>query len=190
MRAMTMALAVAAACLPATALAQHRAHVHGFVALNVVFRADGSACSCKRRWTACWASSTARAPKRSATPISAMLALIGRPQAWLQPGAAAQCTQSRVEVQAATLQAAAAESTARAKPGSDAHADLEASVDFQCAAPERLAALELKLFEPFGRINRINRIDVQVVSAQGQHKQTLRRGRGSSSGSGTVRLQR
>ena len=70
------------------------------------------------------------------------------------------------------MQADALQPATKADARSDEHADLDASIDFSCAAPGQLKALDQGLFDAFPRINRI---DVQVAGAGGQLKQTLRR---------------
>lgn len=79
--------------------------------------------------------------------------------------AAAQCTLSKAEVQAAVLEAAS-------KPAKDEHADLDASYEYTCARPAELRALDVALFEVY---KRIQRIDVQVAGPKGQSKVTLKR---------------
>ena len=54
----------------------------------------------------------------------------------------------------------------------DGHADLAATLTFTCAHPDRLDALDVRLFATFARIRRI---DVQVAGATGQSRQTLQR---------------
>ena len=84
---------------------------------------------------------------------------------WLKPDAAALGTLAGSEVNAQALEPAA--------PGSaeQGHADVDASYEFTCAAPEKLAGLDMGLMTLF---KRIQRIDVQVAGAKSQSKQTLR----------------
>lgn len=51
------------------------------------------------------------------------------------------------------------------KHGKDVHSELEATVRFQCENPSALKGMEVKLFEAFPRLRRV---DAQVVSGSGQ----------------------
>jgi hypothetical protein len=95
---------------------------------------------------------------------------------------AAQCVLSEVQIEAPMLGASASgaeqpgeRSSTRAASGHahDEHAELEAHYRFSCARAGLLAALDVRLFEPF---RRITRIDVQAVLPQKQRKAVLRRG--------------
>lgn len=77
--------------------------------------------------------------------------------------AAAQCGLSSAKVGAAVLEQGAA--------ATGGHADLDASYVFRCAEPARLTTLEVLLFDAF---RRIERVQVQAVSAKGQRKAMLR----------------
>lgn len=90
---------------------------------------------------------------------------------WLKPDAAAGCTLARSEINADALAPAPAAKPGPAQP-EPTHADVDASWEFTCAAPDKLAGLDLALMTVF---KRIQRLDVQVVAAKGQHKLTLRR---------------
>jgi hypothetical protein len=100
----------------------------------------------------------------------AALARLRDAASWLRPPAAAQCQVTETVVEAAVLEAHAA-GAAPAGAAEPAHADVDVHVAFRCAAPEQLTAIEVGLFEAFARMKRI---DVQVASARGQSKQTLR----------------
>ena len=77
------------------------------------------------------------------------------------PTTAAQCTLKSVQVAAPTLDAkpAASQNTA-AK-----HADLDADFLFNCAQPAKLTGLDVRLFQAFPNMRRI---EAQVVTAKGQ----------------------
>lgn len=164
-------IAVCAALLPIAAVAQNKAHVHGFVTLNIA--AQGSQLNVQLEAPLDSLLGFEHRPRTDAQrkAAEAALAVVSRPQDWLRPDAAAQCKLIRTDVQAEALQPAA-RSGAKTDPNRDEHADLDASIDFSCAAPGQLKALDLGLFDAFPRINRI---DVQVAGAGGQIKQTLRR---------------
>jgi hypothetical protein len=54
----------------------------------------------------------------------------------------------------------------------DGHADLEARYEFRCSAAAQAAFLEVGLFAAF---DRLQRIEIQIVTPRGQLKATLRR---------------
>lgn len=82
--------------------------------------------------------------------------------ALLRPDAAAGCTVTRVEHSGDELWVA---------PQAE-HADLEVSVQFDCARPAQLAGIDHGLFEAFARLQRI---DVQLVDGPRQSRLTLKR---------------
>lgn len=79
------------------------------------------------------------------------------------PTTAAQCTLKSVQVDAPTLDAKPA--TANAE-----HADLDADFLFNCAQPARLTGLDVRLFQAFPKMRRV---EAQVVTAKGQKAMRL-----------------
>ncbi len=57
--------------------------------------------------------------------------------------------------------------------GDDGHTEIEATIVFRCEEPAQLRTLEVKLFDRFPGVKRL---DAQVVSAQGQKAQPLTAG--------------
>ena len=161
--------------VPAAVSAQQKAHVHGFVSLNIAVQGNQLSVQLEAPLDSLLGFEHRPRTEAQRKAAEAALAVINKPQDWLRPDAAAQCTLLRANVQADALQPVAkSELKADTKTAdkADAHADLDAAVDFSCAAPSQLKALDLGLFDAFPRINRI---DVQVAGAGGQIKQTLRR---------------
>ena len=72
------------------------------------------------------------------------------------------------------FQSATADSEAL-QPGAKVgeHADLDATAEFTCAKPEQLRRIDLSGL--MTRFKRIQRLQAQVVTPQGQFKQTLKR---------------
>ena len=87
-----------------------------------------------------------------------------RGSALFAPDAAAGCV----------FQSATADSEAL-QPGAKVgeHADLDATAEFTCAKPEQLRRIDLSGL--MTRFKRIQRLQAQVVTPQGQFKQTLKR---------------
>jgi len=143
-----------------------KAHVHGLVNVNVAV--EGATLTLQVEAPLDSLVGFEHRPRTDAQRQAAQAAVkqMNDAASWAKPDAAARCTLSKTEVNAEALEPA--------KPGvkDNAHADLDATVTFTCKAPEKLAAMELGLFDAFKRIERIT---VQVATTKGQSKQTLRR---------------
>lgn len=189
MKPMTLALALAAMTATTPALAQHSAHVHGLVRVDIAV--DGASLTVRVESPLDSLVGFEHRPRTAAQRQAAEAALkqMRDGAAWLRPDAAAQCVLADTQVKAEVLEPVAGSDTAKkghdhahghAHDKKDAkkhdhgddHAELEASYRFDCAAPASLKALDLGLFDAF---KRIQRIQVQVAGPQGQSKQTLRR---------------
>lgn len=163
------AAALLALCLlvPASqAQPGHRAHVHGQVQANVAVQGPKLAVQFEMPLDSLLGFE--HRPRTDAQRQAAQAALqqLKSPASWLKPDAAAQCTLTQTDVDAQALEPA--------RPGAaePAHADLDASYEFTCAAPALLKGLDIALMEAF---KRVQRIDVQVAGSKLQSKQTLRR---------------
>ena len=143
-----------------------KAHVHGLVNVNVAV--EGATLTLQVEAPLDSLVGFEHRPRTDAQRLAAQAAVkqMNDAASWAKPDAAAQCTLAKTEVNAEALEPA--------KPGvkDNTHADLDATVTFTCKAPEKLAALDLGLFDAFKRIERIT---VQVATTKGQSKQTLRR---------------
>lgn len=108
-----------------------------------------------------------RAPRTPAErqAATAALARLRDGAALFKPDLAAQCTLQAAEVSAPVLESPGA-------AASGGHADLDAEYRFQCAQPTRLGAIEVRLFETF---RRLERLDVQAALPAGQRKARLSR---------------
>jgi hypothetical protein len=167
-RQIALALLLAAA-LPGAALAQHKAHVHGVVNVNVAVQGPTLSVQIEAPLDSLLGFEhrpRTEAQRKAAAEVTRQL---NDGTALLRPAAAANCTLGKVEVDASALQPAQAAKTEKAEP---AHADVDARYEYTCATPAQLTTLDLALFDTF---TRISRVDVQVAGAQGQARQTLRR---------------
>lgn len=79
---------------------------------------------------------------------------------------AANCTLAKAEAESAIFQPAVAGA------GAQTHADLDATFEFRCANPERLSQLDIGLFAAYPKLQRL---EVEIATAQGQFKRNLRR---------------
>lgn len=78
------------------------------------------------------------------------------------PTAAAKCTAQPAEVK---FPFKAYSGTGSAHEGKEVHSDLEAAIRFECENPAALNGMELKLFDVFARLQRV---DVQTIGPRGQ----------------------
>jgi hypothetical protein len=148
---------------PALHAAPH-AHEHGVARLTVAV--DGPVLSIDLDAPLDGFLGFERAPRTEAErrAAAALLTRLRDAASLFVPDAAAACKVEAVELVAPVL-----EPGARVQGG---HADLEAQVAFRCAQPQALRTLEVRLFDAFARLQRI---DVQVATARGQSKVTLKR---------------
>ena len=100
--------------------------------------------------------------------VDAALARLRSAQELLVIDAAAQCRLGAVEITSAVLGLGA---PASAYTTHD-HAELSATVDFHCRDATRASHVDVRLFDAFAGLQRI---DVQVAGPRGQFKRTLTR---------------
>ena len=157
-----------AAPLPAQAQGKHAAHVHGVAKADVAVQ--GNKLSVQLELPLDSLVGFEHRPRTDAQRRAAQAAVqqLKGASRWLQPDAAAQCTLTSTQIDAQALEPA----PPGAKTAEGGHADLEASYEFTCAAPDKLLTVDIGLAEVF---KRIERIEVQVAGAKTQSKQTLRK---------------
>lgn len=148
-------------------LAQGGAHVHGLVNLDVAIEAGTLTVALEAPLD-----SVLGFEHRPRTPAQRKAAddavkRMNDGASLIRPAAAAQCTLAKTSVESEALQAAVPKGGKQ-----EEHADLDATFVFTCSQPDKLASIELGLFDAF---KRIKRIEVQVAGPQGQSKQTLER---------------
>jgi hypothetical protein len=140
------------------------AHVHGAVQLDVAV--DGPTLTLTLEAPLDSVFGFERAPRTAAEKKTAQdaLAALRASGPLFAPDPAAGCV----------FQSATADSEAL-QPGATAgeHADLDATATFTCARPEQLRRIDLGGL--LDRFPRIQRLQAQIVTAQGQFKQTLQR---------------
>lgn len=149
------------------AWAQHRAHEHGVVKLDVAVQPPNIVLELSTPLDSLIGFE--RTPRtaeerRRADEAVAKLRDAGR---LFVIDAAAQCKPSGV-----TLVSQALRLGTQAPAEHDGHADLDASFTFECRDAARAGFIEVKLFAAFGRMQRI---DVQAITPGDQLKSTLKR---------------
>ena len=155
---------LAAGLLAAGPAAAGKAHQHGVVTMEVAL--EGAELAIGLEMPLDSVVGFERAPRTDAERQAAQAALarLRDAAALFRPDTAAGCSLAGVTVDAPVL-------TQGSAPR-DGHADLNASIQFRCTQPARLGQLEVRLFDAFARVDRI---EVQAVLPQGQRKAVLRR---------------
>jgi hypothetical protein len=99
---------------------------------------------------------TGNAQERAA--VAAMKQTLEQASKLFLPTPTAACKQTRVKLASPLLGSAP-------EPGHEGHADLDGEFVFQCAQPQHLHDLDVRLFERFPRIKKLN---VEVAGPNGQ----------------------
>jgi len=155
---------VALCLLPALAHAG-RPHVHGIATLDIAVEARKISLQLESPLDNLLGFE--RAPRSDAERRQAD-ALVARLKAaatlWrIDP--AARCTLARVELASSALQ------LGRPDPAEEGHADIDASVEFDCVDAARAGWIDVGLFD----YPHLQRIDVQVAAPQGEFRRDLKR---------------
>ena len=111
-----------------------------------------------------------RAPRNDAERkrVDAALARLKAGEALFAIDPAAQCKLASVELESAVLKLG----DAAKEHADDEHADIDAAFEFECQDAAKAAYIDVGLFQAF---KGMARIEVQVVTAKGQSKHTLKR---------------
>ncbi len=147
----------------------HHAHVHGIAKLEVAVDAGNLSLHLESPLEVLLGFEHAPRNDHERAAVGAMRRQLAAAGNLFAPTAAAQCSLKSVVVTAPTLDArpAAGRNTA-----SD-HADLDADFLFTCAQPSRLTGMDVRLFQAFPKMRRI---EAQVVSGKGQKATRLSAG--------------
>lgn len=156
-------LALCLASMPARAA---EAHVHGQARLAVAI--DGGTLTLLLASPADSLTGFEHSPRTAQehAAVAAMRQHLERADALFQPSPAAACRLSGVTLVSPLLGDAP-------EPGHAGHADLDGTFVFRCAHPERLNDLDVRLFERFPRLKRLN---VEIAGPNGQKALQLRAG--------------
>ena len=164
-------LASAAFALAATGAAAAPPHVHGAAAVDVAL--DGRRLEIDVDSPLDNLAGFEHAPRsaKEREAIDRMVASFARPEALFAPSTAAACAVKSVQlaspvIDASLLAAHGVTALPAAQSHEEAgHADLDAAIVFDCARPEALERLEVRMFAAFPRVLRV---DAQVVTSERQ----------------------
>jgi hypothetical protein len=157
------ALLLGAAC---AAPAAGQAHVHGAARLDIAVEATRLTLQMESPLDSLLGFE--RAPRTDAErrQAQALVARLKAADTMFKIDPAAGCTLAGVELVSAALK------LGDAPPGEEGHADLGASVEFHCTDATRAAYVDVGLFD---LAPRLQRLEVQVATPQGQFKRDLAR---------------
>ena len=165
------------------------AHVHGVASLQVAL--DGNRLNLEFSSPLDNLVGFEHAPRtdRQKAAVRQMAERLNAPELWFVPNAEAGCKRTSVNLESAVLDralltgAGPERKSATAKPDArkdthkkshaDEHSALSADIVFTCDRPRALSGLELKLFDAFPKLKRIN-AQVAVTSKQKAAKLTPR----------------
>ncbi len=171
-RAAQAVVAAACICLPAFASSaeepdnhQH-AHVHGIASLGIAVQDDVVTLAFESPLD-----SVIGFEHRANTPaerssVDKLQARMKAPGDLFRLTPAAECKLQKAEAESAIFNPPAAGAAA------DAHADLDASFEYRCAHIDRLASVDVGLFDAYPRLQKVA---VEVASGKGQFKRDLQR---------------
>ena len=166
--------------LASLTLAQPQAHTHGLLALDVAIDAQSLTLSMEAPLDNFLGFE--RAPRTDAErkSVAALVRRLNAADTLFIPDPKAECRLSSVTLESKVLGLGAAEkpaagasvATAKAPVAHDDHADIDVSIVFSCAKASLARQLDVKMFDAFPRLRRI---DAQVASEQGQFKRSLKK---------------
>lgn len=167
------ALSALLALLPVAAQAHGRAHVHGQADLEIVV--EGNALQITLASPLDSIVGYEHRPRTAAQRQAAdkALAALADPARLFGLPAAAGCTPESQTLEAPVLTEPAPAAGAAPAAGGDGHADLDATWRWRCSAPQALDRVQLRLFDAFATLKRV---EVRHAGPAGQGRQMLRRG--------------
>lgn len=169
---------VAAWVLPAAAHQQH-SHTHGRLSLDVAMDAHSITLLIESPLDSFLGFERAPRNDMERERVSQLVAQWNAADQLFQPATAAGCQLVKVELESEVLGLSGEHRQRHAdkgvghQPAASEHGDISIEVVFTCAKAELTPYLDIKLFDAYPRLKRI---DAQVVSPQGQFKRSLRPG--------------
>jgi hypothetical protein len=141
---------------------EHHAHVHGVAKLEVAVEGAEINLHLESPLEGVLGFEHAPGNDKERAVVAEMRKKMAQGAALFSPTSAAQCSFVSVKLEAPSLDARPAAGHNQQK---EEHGDLDADFRFTCAQPAKLTGMEVRLFEAFPKLRRI---DAQVVSGKGQ----------------------
>lgn len=148
-------------------------HVHGAAALQIAI--DGKEVEVTLTSPLESLLGFERAPRndKEQKAVQKMMEQLNNSAGWLIPSAAARCTPAKPQIHAPALDSKQHKPHDHGKHGEE-HAELEAVISFQCAEPAALRTMEVRLFEAFPHLRRLQ-AEVAAPGKQAAAKLTRER---------------
>jgi hypothetical protein len=171
-------VAIALGTGSATVSAKDGAHVHGAMQMNVAVQAQTLTVQIEAPLDSLLGFEHAPRTAAQRAAADALVKRLNEDRSLVSPAAAAMCSLVKTTVDAAALKPAdkpadkTTDKTAAAKKDEDVHADIDIGYEFNCTQIDKLDSIAVGLFDAF---KRLQKIDAQAATGQGQSKQTLTR---------------
>ncbi len=150
--------AVLAACCGSAPAGQGDAHTHGAARLNLAVDGETVTLALESPLDSLLGFEHLPRGEKQKAAVRDMAAKLNRPEALFGLSAAAQCAPDGVELSSPVLESAP-------RQAANGHLDLDGRYRFRCAHPQALREVEVRLFDAFPRLRRL---DVQAATPRGQ----------------------
>lgn len=137
----------------------HGAHVHGIATLDIALDGDRLEAHLEAPGDTVAGFERPPADDTERAVLANAKAVLSAPPRWIAPSPDARCTVAANTLDASGFDAAAG-----------GHADIDVTLAWQCAAPERLDALDITLF---GHFPRLEQVKVNLVLPDRQDSRVL-----------------
>ena len=152
------------------AMARNAAHVHGAMRMNVAVQAQILTVQIEAPLDSLLGFEHAPRTNAQRAAADALVKRLNEDRSLVRPAAAALCSLIKTTVDAAALKPV--DKPVAAKKDEEIHADIDIAYEFNCSQVDKLDSIAVGLFDAF---KRLQKIDAQAATAQGQSKQTLTR---------------
>ena len=161
-------LLIAGLAMSGAAQAHGDKHEHGVVHLDVAIEGDTLAIQLESPLDSVLGFERQPRTPAERQAVDRMLATLRGGAVLFAPDARGQCRFEEAQLESGLIPS----STKDSAPASSEHLDVDVSYRFRCASPAQATTLSHQLFALFPRIQRI---DAQVATPQGQSRQVLKR---------------
>lgn len=169
-RIVTLAIPVfltAGAAAQGTSGAAHQhAHVHGVAKLGIAVQGTGVTISFESPLDSLIGFEHRPRTEAEHAATAALQARMRAPRDLFQFNAEASCVFVKAEAESAIFGPPPASAAA------ETHADVDASFEYECSQPGKLATVDTGLFKTYSKLHKL---DVEIATDRGQSKQTLTR---------------
>lgn len=160
-----LAAAILTVCLMTAPVLAAEAHVHGQANLSVAVDGDTLTIMLESPTDSLVGFEHAPRNAKERAAIDKMKLALNQPADLFRPTLAAGCKSTRVKLESSLFEADQDDDHHKHHKGHEGHADLDGEFVFQCAQPKHLHDLDVRLFERFPSMKKLN---VEVAGPKGQ----------------------